>query len=230
MITMFIRTRFPNLWRLYADERGFIATGTAIALAAAAASSAGGAIASHNSSSTSTTPTMDPAYGPLQSQILKMVQGRLTSGTDLTGYTNSGLAGINKSYGLADKSLQASLTARGLGSSPIAGAGEATLQTGRAGSASSFINSIPLLQRDLQTQDLSLGQQLLATGRGSASTGTTTDGGGAGGAATNLAAMLGYLQSTGAFKGSTARGPGGVLASNQTTPNYGMLPVGTGWG
>lgn len=162
------------------------------------ASAVGGALG--NKSTQTSTPTMDPAYGPLQSMILGQVQNRLANGTDLSGYTGSGISNINQGYNAIKTSQNNDLTARGLASSPVAGAVDATRENARAGDIASFRNSIPLLQRQFQNEDLGSATNLLGLGRGVNTTGNY--GGGAGGAATNLAGMLGYLTAQGMFKRS----------------------------
>ena len=96
-------------------------------------------------------------------------------------------------------------------------------ENARGGAVAGFRNSIPLLQRQLQGDDLSLAARMFG---GQESTGE--GGGGLGGGLTNLASALGYFQSTGAFGG----GGKNPLAARQTTANWGMMPAGgTGmWG
>jgi hypothetical protein len=169
-----------------------------------AASAVGGYLA--NQSSSSTSPTLDPTYGPLQQQVLAMIMKRLNTGTDLSGYTATGVGNIGRTFDLLKQSQSNDLTARGLGTSPVAGAVDATRENARGGEVSRFQNSIPLIQRDFQNQDLGLASNLLGFGRGATSTSTT--GGGQAGAATNLAAMLGYMSQKGLFRRTPAQGTG----------------------
>lgn len=186
----------------------------------AAVIAAGGSIAGgylSKKSSQSTTPTMDPAYGPLQNMVLSSIQNRLNSSPDMSGFTGSGVADINKTYEGADQNLTNSLTARGLNSSPVAGAGAATLQAGRASDIARFRNSIPLLKDALQRQNLTDATGLLGIGRGVST--TASSGGGPAGAAESLAAYLGYLNGKGAFgRGATdpyaAAGGFGTVATS----------------
>ena len=172
------------------------------AIIGAVGSIAGGALSNRNSQSATTTPTIDPKYSPLQDQILNMVQSRLSSPPDMSGYAGSGVSGINKSYGLVKATQDNNLTSRGLASSPVAGVVDANRENARAGDVAGFRNSIPLLSRQLQTEDLGLAGNVLNTGRGQSFNGSTSMGGGFGGAATNLAQYLGYLSGKGAFKGN----------------------------
>jgi hypothetical protein len=172
------------------------------------ASIAGGALA--NRASQTTTPTMDPAYSGLQGQILKLIQSRLATPLDTSGYTANGVSTINKSYDLAKQAGDNNLSARGLSTSPVAATVDTTRQTAQAGDVARFQNSVPLLARESQGADLSQAAGLLGLGRGSTTTGES--GGGAAGSFENLATYLGYLQGTGAFK---------KTAQPYTLPGYG---------
>lgn len=193
------------------------------------ASVAGGALANRSNATSSTTPTMDPKYGGLQQSILDMITKRLSSGpADLSGYTASGIGTANKTYGLVKQAQTNDLTSRGLATSPIAGVVDANRENARAGDITRFQNSIPLLQRDLQTQDLGMANSILSQGRGVTTTQAGTGGGGPAGAFENLAAYLGYLQGKGVFGRPGATPP---LVGRDTVPNVGFLPVGgTGFG
>lgn len=170
---------------------------------------AGGALANRGKQTSTTTPTYDPASQALRAKVYGMISDRLGQGPqDMRGYAGTGLADINETYNLAGQNLENTLTSRGLASSPVAGAGAARLQASRAGSIARFQNSIPLLQRGLQTEDLGLATSAFNTGRGVTSTGTAESGGGAAGSFTNLAGYLGYLIGSGAFaKQGSGTGP-----------------------
>lgn len=225
------------------------------------ASLAGGALANKgktNSTSTSNNsfnntstsmPTIAPGYSPMAQQINDMVMNRLKTGTDLSGYTGTGLSNINRAFSLASQGSDNDLAARGLSTSPIAGAVGANRNLARAATSAQFTNSIPLLQRDLQSQDLDLGSRILsAFGRGQTNTSsgtstgtntgetTTESGGGAAGAFNNLSGYLGYLSGSGAFGGNNGfvnpnqryqvQGPNGsrVLDTGNITGMPGGLP------
>lgn len=163
------------------------------------ASVVGGALANKGSQTSAVSPTIDPAYQGLQGQVLKMIQQRLSTPVDLKGYTANGVATINKNAGLTKMGADANLTARGLASSPVAGAVDANLNASRMSGVSQFENSVPLLQDSLQRQNLSDANTILAGGRGSTGASTTSGGGGPAGAFTNLAQYLGYLTGKGTF-------------------------------
>jgi hypothetical protein len=160
------------------------------------AAGVGGALS--NKSSASSTPTLDPRLASLQDLVQQIVMQRLRSGSLPPAYEASGIKGINAGYEGATTSLNADLTARGLAASPVAGAAVGKLQTRRAGDIGNFETSLPLVQRQLQSEDLAGARNLLAAGRGISS--TESSGGGAAGAFENLAAMLGYMSRKGMFQ------------------------------
>lgn len=186
------------------------------------ASIAGGALASRGRSTSSTTPTYDPQSQGLRDLVYGQISKRLGQGApDLSGYKANGVADINRTFDLVGQSQQNNLTARGLGTSPIGGIVDANRDIARGGEIARFQNTVPLLERSLQDDDLRLATGIFSSGRGSTSTGTTESGGGAAGAFTNLAQWLGYLQGKGAFGGGKS-----PLTAMQTTPNFGFMPAG----
>lgn len=166
---------------------------------AAGASFLGGMVKNKSQQTSTTTPTLNPAYSPLQAQILAMVKQRLSSDPDLTGYRAGGEQNINRIYGNTAVSQGNDLTTRGLSTSPVAATVAATRENARAGTLASFVNQLPLLKRQMQAEDLGIGTNVLQFGRGSTTTGTATGGGGLGGGIENLAQYLGYLSGKGAF-------------------------------
>lgn len=151
-------------------------------------------------------PTLDPAYKGIQDSLIASVQRRLTNPYSLpVGYEQQGIEDINNTYNLVGQSLNNDLTARGLGASPVAGSGRSTLQRSRAGDIVRFQRQLPMVERQFQDADIGLATGVLGLGRGNTTTSkgkTTADagGGGVGGAFSNIAQMLAYLQGMGAFR------------------------------
>jgi len=157
---------------------------------------------SKQQSTSTTTPTISPQFKPLQDLLLQQAMRRLNGApTDLTGYESQNIGNINKTFGLADMALQNRLRARGLSRSNIAGAGDARIETGRAGAIANFQSGLPLLQRQLANEDIGMAASLLPLGRGTTttSTGKGSQGGGAAGGFEDFGTMLGYLIGLGAF-------------------------------
>lgn len=188
---------------------------------------------SNNSSTNNSTSTvgptqLDPQYAGLQNMIMPMIMKRLQSpGGVPRGYEEAGIRSTNRTYDLGKQSLDNNLTARGLGTSPIAGAAGTRLETGRLGSISDFQQSLPMIGRQMQNEDLATAMQNLEFGRSLAghtvtNTGTNTSTGQAttsqgGGKVSNMigdmAGMLGWMYGNGMFKG-------GAKAGAPNTPGF----------
>lgn len=175
-----------------------------IPLALGGASFLGGLLGNRKQSTT-TTQTDTPDASAFNQMLMRLVKQRLQSGTDLSGYAANGIQDINKTFGAAQTGLNAELTSRGLSDSPVAAGPLSTLQTGRAGSIAQLINSLPMLQRQQQNEDVSAGARLYEMQPRT----TTTDASGnkAGGAAGSLASMLAYLYGHGAFAKTSPQVP-----------------------
>lgn len=104
---------------------------------------------------TTETPLYEPALGQIRDQILAMLQQRAQGATDLRGYTATGLQNINAGADAKRRAIENILASRGLSYSPAAVAPLARIESGRIGEAVNFQNQIPLLQRQLQGEDLS---------------------------------------------------------------------------
>src|SRR3990167_11191722 len=128
----------------------------------------------------------------------------------MSGYQAGGQQQINRTFDTIAQSQGNNLTARGLGTSPVAGAVEANRENARAGQTASFLNSIPLLQRQMQGEDLRMASDVLGMGRGSQTQATGQSGGGAAGSAESLAQYLGYLMGTGSFNRKPGTPPFGT--------------------
>lgn len=168
----------------------------------AALSFAGGLLKNKASSTSTTTPTYGAEYSPLLQTMRQLALARLRQPTDLSPYRSSGMQTINQAFGNARMASSNDLTARGLSTSPIAGAVDTNNQNARAASLAGFENSIPLLARQLQGEDLGLAAGVANMGRGSTTTGTESGGGGLAGGVTQLAQFLGYASGKGAFGGA----------------------------
>lgn len=178
-------------------------------LALSGASFLGGLFGKGGKQTTTTMPQLDPAYSGLQSALLPLITRRLQNPTALpAGYGEARTAEINSGYRPAQQALNNRLAARGLSQSPIAGAGDATLEAQRFGDIARMKQSLPLIERQFQQEDLASALELLQLGRGTKSE-TTGGGSRIGGGISGLASMLGFLFGQGAFGGGTQYGPTG---------------------
>ncbi len=149
-------------------------------------------------STSTTTPTLAPEYKTLADLLRSRAEERLRQSTDLSGYTTNGISDINQAYGGAQMASNANLTARGLASSPVAGAVGANYDLARAGNISQFLNTIPQLQRQFQNEDFNAANQVIGLGRGTESTGVAP-GSALGGGLSSAGDLLGYLSGLGIF-------------------------------
>lgn len=151
---------------------------------------------------TQTTSTqLSPQANSLNDLILGQIRNRLAGSADLSGYRAEGQKTINDTFGNVGTALSADLTARGLSDSPAAVAPLSRLAVGRAGSMAQFLNSLPLLQRQMQGDDLQFAQsQFALQPRTTTTTGVgTAQGQPLAGGFADLGQMLGYLIGSGQF-------------------------------
>ena len=106
--------------------------------------------------------TSNPNLSPLQQALINQFTSSASNlnrqAGDLSGYKAQGLSDINSTSNAASEALRNNLASRGLSFSPSAANAETQQRIGLAGQQSQFLNSIPLLQRQLQQQSL---QQLM---------------------------------------------------------------------
>jgi hypothetical protein len=103
---------------------------------------------------TSTTaPNLSPAASSLVDKLIGQYS-KLSQPLDLTGYTANQIRNINTNSDINSKVADQILASRGLSTSPISGTVAAGNQQNRMGQISNLEGSIPLLQQQLQTQNL----------------------------------------------------------------------------
>lgn len=113
------------------------------------------------------TPFLTPEYAGLGGSMKSILEGRLASGVNGgpspfgKGYLSTQTANINDQYGLARKALENRLTASGAAGSPgPTEAGLGYLEANRGRDVANLRGNLPLLDRQLQDQDLSMAAQL----------------------------------------------------------------------
>lgn len=156
--------------------------------------------------SNTTTPVENPAYAGVFDALNKNILGRLGAPSALpAGYQERGISGINQTYENIRKSIQNSLTSRGLGGSPVAGNALANLDLARGGDIVDFTTGLPEKERDYQTQDFAQALQLFGqrpigqtqTGTSSSTGNIVFPGNAAAGALGDTGSMLGLLMALG---------------------------------
>ena len=96
------------------------------------------------------------------SNSLASAYGAIAQPTNLSPYEAQQTQQINTNSGATDQAQQAALAARGLSTSPVAGAVAANTQAQRVGQITNLQQQIPLLQQQLNLQNLSAGNSYLA--------------------------------------------------------------------
>lgn len=119
-------------------------------------------------------PFITPDYAPLATQQRDILFNRLggsdgfgspTADNPLAGYKAEGLRNIGMANTAASKSLEDALISRGLGGKTAAG--QDVLAGNALSTQSSFLNSLPMMSRQLQDQDLqAAGEAVKAFGTG----------------------------------------------------------------
>lgn len=116
----------------------------------------------------------DPGTAALSQKMAAAFSGLVNP--NLSGYQSQGIESINHNSQITDKAQQEALAARGLSTSPIAGAVAAGEQANRVGQINNFQQGIPLLKNQLALANLNAGNGFLATApKTSTTSGTTSE-------------------------------------------------------
>jgi hypothetical protein len=168
-----------------------------IPLAIAGISGLAGAISNKKSARTSTSaPTIAPEFKTLSDLLRSRAEQNLRSSMDMSGIQAGGIQNINDTFGGIAQSQNNSLTARGLASSPVAATVDAGREQARGGNIADFLNTIPQMQRQFQTQDMNNASNVLRFGAGNTSVGP---GSALGSGMGSAAEMLAFLKGMGQF-------------------------------
>jgi hypothetical protein len=106
----------------------------------------------------STNPNLSPLQQSLISSFTKNASDLYNQSTNLQPYESSGLEAINQGSEAARRAMASNIASRGLSFSPAGATGQNQNTLSRIGQQTQFVNSLPLLQRQLQQQSL---QQLM---------------------------------------------------------------------
>ena len=109
---------------------------------------------------------IDPTFGPLQQTLIGHTMKRLQQPSALpTGFAESGIEQINKTYNAGRQSIENILTGRGLATSPAAATPLVNNEGARINEVARFRRELPLLNRELEQQDLQNALAVLGMGR-----------------------------------------------------------------
>lgn len=123
-------------------------------------------------SSSSTTPNLSPLQQALASMFTSGASNLYNTATNLQPYTTQGLGQIQGQGTANAQAIQNAVASRGLSYSPAAETAQTQNQLNTGNQQQGFLQQIPLLQRQLQTQGL---QQLMGA-FGVLPTGVSTNG------------------------------------------------------
>lgn len=168
---------------------------------------------------TGSQPDYDPKNLIFRDRLINETLGDLESNSDLSGYTASGLSQINTASNQRQQALKNALASRGQSYSPVSVTAPFAVESARYGDSANFLNSIPLLQRQLRQQSLQTAldyQSRLPVGqrgtqaqsqmqKGTGSQSGNPIAGGLGG----FADTLGFLYGMGAFSNKNKPGQAG---------------------
>lgn len=193
------------------------------ALATAGAGIAGGLSSRSGArTGTSTVSPVEPAgYSTLGDLLRSRAEARLRSSMDMGGFEASGIQNINDAFRGISDSVNNDLTSRGLGTSPIAGTAVTNVETARGGNIAEFLNSLPLLQRQMQDQDFQNANSLYANRPIGQTQTAVQPGSAAGNAAGSAAEMLAFLQGQGLFSKGIPGAVTGALGSGSIATGLG---------
>lgn len=99
-------------------------------------------------------PTMDPFQATTRDAILSAFLNRLRSGQDMQAYAGQGYRNINQGADIQRRAMANLLAQRGLSGSAVGANAMATTESGRIGNIVNFANTLPLVQRQQELEDL----------------------------------------------------------------------------
>lgn len=175
---------------------------------------------------TTTRNPLDPEFGPLQASVLSRSMARLDPRTRSSlpnGFEQTGIRGINDTFSAGRGNLENILTSRGLSTSPIAANVLGRHEGARLGNIGNFRTQLPLLNRELENEDIGIASRLLGMGRNTTEQEFQEPNNTAGNVAMDVMSMLGYMYGQGAFRGGGGgRGgiTGGGFGAGSGLPSY----------
>lgn len=104
--------------------------------------------------SSSTTPELSSGQSQLSNQFEEALMNQYNQGTNIQPYEAQGLSNIQSGNQAAQKATQNQIAARGLSFSPAAQTAETAQNINAGNQTSSFLNSLPLLQKQLTSQNI----------------------------------------------------------------------------
>lgn len=183
-------------------------------------SAVGGALANRKkTATTSSTPTLDPAYSGLQSDLLAKLRARIadpSAGTE--PLKTAALTNLNKKYAGASDALNTRLAARGFGPGDgRAGRSQMNLELDRFGEQGALETDFAKMILDRDDSTMGLAERLLSLGRGTTTTSTGTGNAVAGGIDSGVSTLTTLLSLNKLLKGGGGSGGFGGYDWNYDT-------------
>ena len=163
-----------------------------------------GSLLSNRESARTSKPVIAPEFKTLADLLRTRAEERLRSSADMSGFQASGAQNINDVAGGIKQAVENNLTTRGLASSPVAATVGTNLELGRGANIAQFLNSLPLLQRQMQNQDMAAAADALRFGTGNVAPGSAVGAG-----LDDASGWLGYLWRQRQLGGTPPFVPGG---------------------
>lgn len=144
-----------------------------LALAMGVGSLASGLLQNRNRRQTSTSrPTFDPAFTPLRDQLLRRITSRVGQKSQLAqGVGNAQVANVNQVFGNLAQNQKSRLASAGMLGGNVEEAGARTLDIARGGSIVDVLNNLPLVEEQMDQDNLRMGGGILGMGRGQTTAG-----------------------------------------------------------
>lgn len=104
-------------------------------------------------------------FDPAQKALLDRLTAnysQMTQPVDLRGYQAGGIQDINRSSDLQQEALKNVMAARGVSTSPVAASGAGSVESGRFGAITHFNQGLPLLQTQLNNENLGAATSFLS--------------------------------------------------------------------
>ncbi len=212
--------------------------GAALPIGMGIASLLSGVLQNRGRRATQTTrPTFDPAFSPLKRQLMQHMTSRIGQKTQLAqGIGNQQIANTNNVFANLRRAQTDRLAANGQLGGNVETAGRNALDIARGSEITGVLNNLPLIEDNMDQENLRSGSSLLALGRGS-TTESSTPPDLAGGIGTGLDDFGSFLGTMFANKGKDPNGMSPAWAQwlrmamqNRGTqaPVLGSMPGGTG--
>lgn len=194
----------------------------AIPIAMGAASLISGILRNRSRSQTSTSrtsPTFAPEFGGMRDMLLRRMTSRIGQRSQLAqSVGNQQIANTNQVFGNLRTNLANRMAVAGQTGGPQDQAGQTGLDIARGGAITSQLNQLPLIEEQMDRDNIAQGMELLGMGRGSETNTTGTVGGstaaGIGEGIGDFSTFLGQMYGSGMMGGgrgvNAGPGSGGV--------------------